>query len=195
MNYAHLASTRAILICTTILLFVSCTLDESKFSAPGKTIDSGPPKHIVASKSVRDLLLACPSYMGIEDSDVQGKRELLRTLEAIAAFDDQAIRYGIILALNESYTGQKYVSDSVFLANRFLFDVPEWVAFNGNGYGGWVGRPFDKENNRINLIWPFSYDKDHSLQLTEHLHGYNGPPYDGVAEFDYFHASFPRRKH
>lgn len=100
--------------------------------------------------------------------------------------------YFYITALSGDYAAE----DKLFLLMRVLFDVPEAQPQENAGiFAAWLaeGSPFLERGHTVNLLWPLEYrDKQLVLRNIEGL-SYIGPPYNGLAEYNYFVSSFPFR--
>lgn len=80
----------------------------------------------------------------------------------------------------------------IFVLNRALFAVPEWVDRSGlQAWGGFVGVPV--VDGRVGLLWPLARTHSGGLVLAHPWRGYMGADYAGVAEFDYFARRFGPR--
>lgn len=146
-------------------------------------------------EEVTQLFLNCPSYRATESSDPQTKAKIMEVLDRISKYDDDSIVGGIQNVRDDLLKGNCPKDDIVYLLIRYMFDPPEWMPIDHNIFGGWFNRPVDKEHNRVNMIWPFKVDGEKGLVLSERIGGYNGPPYQGIADFHYYRTTFPRRRH
>jgi len=113
------------------------------------------------------------------------------SLDALSRYDTPSLREAFAEYLSES-TDQMAHEQQLFLANRYLFNVPEWVNEERSlGFGGWLGIP--REDKRVNLLWPLHRDSSGRLQLLGRSIGYLGPPFLAIDEFDYLEKEYGRR--
>jgi len=122
-----------------------------------------------------------------EDYKAQDWDRLVETARIMQKFTPSSVQN----VLKESQTNNIGFDDSkVYLLFRVMFALPEHApARELFGFGWWVQMEFPDEtpNNKdgtVNLAWPISWNNGKPL-LVSGFQGYQGPPYDAVAEFDY----------
>jgi len=102
------------------------------------------------------------------------------------------------------FKGDGSVERKLFLLNKFLFDIPEWLPRQSphvpHLLAGWWGMPVNgdpknpKPDDKFNVRWPWTADAHGEWHLTGRHMIYMGPPYDGLKMFEYLRRHFPRRK-
>jgi len=92
--------------------------------------------------------------------------------------------------LSES-TDQMAHEQQLFLANRYLFNVPEWVNEERSlGFGGWLGIPRETSV----LIYSGHYTRQlWSSPASGQKHRLSRPPFLAIDEFDYLEKEYGRR--
>jgi hypothetical protein len=84
------------------------------------------------------------------------------------------------------------IAGKIYIFNRIFCKVPEkspsdsWKVF-----GGWLGIETKDEN--VNSLFPLQEPNEGDLKLVNSFSGYMGPPYQGLAEFDFLIERFGRR--
>jgi hypothetical protein len=113
------------------------------------------------------------------------------SLEALSRYDTPTIRAAFAQFSSESRDGHAD-DEKLFLANRYLFNVPEWVsAERALGFGGWFGIPQSEKG--VNLLWPLHREPSGRLRLVGRQIGYLGPPFAAMDELDYLEKEYGRR--
>ena len=88
----------------------------------------------------------------------------------------------------------RYDPSKAFLLVRTLFYLPEQAAVNQRITAGWRGEKGDlNADGTINLGWPIHW-RFGRPRLDDRFEGYNGEPYDPVADYDAFLSRFPLRR-
>ena len=154
------------------LIFMACS---------HKTYDS-------PSKQVLGLLSGCPSW---ESNDNFSYDRIIAIMKQVAKHDTDTIRKALtdyIALAKESCVNWEGV---VFILNRFLFNIPEWRSVDDQHFGCWRGVPWESE--LVRELWPLNIGPDGELYIVDSFHGYMGPTYRGLEEFDYFSFTFGRR--
>lgn len=159
-----------------------------------------PIDHEKSKDSIKEVILLiedCPAWSDISSGDKDSFQRIYMNFEKISKSDIEVTREAIKLFIRDRQRAKKYyVKDmsQVFLLNRYLLNVPSAMVSQKTvaRYGGWVGIPIDSEN--INLLWPFSLNRDGSLQIVGKYNGYIGDDYMGLDEFDDFKERFGLRK-
>ncbi len=81
----------------------------------------------------------------------------------------------------------------LFVLNRYLFDVPEFVPLNQPGFGAFVGVPVHE--GLVNELWPWEVDSLGELRLTGFFRGYCGETFLALEEADAFRSRYgPRNR-
>lgn len=139
---------------------------------------------------VLQLINGCPEWTEIEQGDTQKPRQIMRMLKGLSRFDTKTLRGAISQKIETNYQFEDFAK--LYLINRFIFAVPEWVeATNYVTFAGWFGIP--KEEGKIDLLYPFEQTSDGGLKLVGRHIGYLGPPYPALMEFDYLSKKYGRR--
>ena len=86
--------------------------------------------------------------------------------------------------------GERFTFGRLFILNRFLFNVPEYVKYNPFSlqpisYGGWAGVPGN--DKYFNQLWPLGYDASGCLVIKDFFRGYGNPDYQAVEELSLIH--------
>jgi hypothetical protein len=175
-----------------VTLILCCTIAScSCWAAPWKgeaTVNN--------SDLVAEELRGCPLWTEVPDTDVTRRMRITEVYKSLAHYDNATIRNGILLVLH-SYardTGESYrAGEKIFAFLRVIFEVPSRfdASIAGLPYGI-MGNPVNSDG--LDLLWPFSLDRDGQLTLTGvALVFRSGPPYDPIADFDQMASRLPRR--
>lgn len=114
----------------------------------------------------------------------------MKTLIEIDQYPTDIIRKGITLF----YHPDASVEDMgrLLILNKFLFKLPEWLPEHScPRFGGWLNIP--ERDGQINILWPFSRDKNGNMMLTHRFSGYLGEAYMALEAFDYYLNKYGRR--
>lgn len=149
----------------------------------------------VANDTTKTLITALENSPAWSDLEGEGDAtKLLVACETIADYDTAKIRSAVqTLMRDRSGTTGDYISkiSRLYVLNRFLFDVPEFISNDEYEVFGYWNSP--TRGDIVNVLWPLSVDSDGSLALTGRHGAFFGPGYDALGEFDYFHKRFGRR--
>jgi hypothetical protein len=190
---------------------VACQRPPAQREAGHAAIDSTAPvaSHAPATAAARseikpivDLLVAMPAWaqVGVDEAPAE-RAQIERVCERIAAYGTADIREAIVAfsgVVVQNTPGEPVDSWSkVFVVNKYLFDLPPTVptqSSSASSFGGtWVGcAAFDKPD--ANILCPWSVDATRHLRLTGKFFAYTGPPFNGLAMFDYYNRTFGRRE-
>lgn len=144
-------------------------------------------------QKIIEIIDSTPELMALENNDIESKEKILRNLQLISEYDLSVVRSALEAYLDIQETRKDHSGmTTLFLLNKYLFDIPEWVAVDRREYGGWSA-PYDEKTNRLNVLWPFTYDEQRHLKLTQRLHGYMGPAYNPLPDFDWYYLHFELR--
>lgn len=128
------------------------------------------------------------------NSDPDSRVKILSELEVVNRQDTQDLRQAVNLYWTREViskpSDELEAASRLFVLNRYVFNVPEWIPQGSKGYGVWKGVPVQDGN--INLMWPLSLREGH-IDLLGNYAGYWGPPYLGLDEFDDFTSRYGRR--
>lgn len=96
-----------------------------------------------------------------------------------------------------AFRGNSDAEAKLFLLMRVLFDVPKAQPQESAAvFAAWLGEgsPYPYEgSDTVNLLWPLEYrDEQLALRSMNHI-AYIGPPYNGLAEYNFFVSNFPFR--
>lgn len=147
-----------------------------------------------AEKKVLTLLDKCPSWTRLRPNDQPDREKIMASLEKIRTFNTRVVRMAVeqYVVKNTKTTSQNLENLSkVFLLNRYLFQVPQFVPAESPVFGAWRN-PIEK--GQMNVLWPFLLKPNGRLELTGVFSGYTGEPYQPIKEFDYFFKTFGIRK-
>lgn len=136
-----------------------------------------------------------PSWISMNDKSklAEESKSLITTLVKYAHITPENARQ--LINKLQKQSGEKVdvdLASKIYVFNRIYCRVPtntkqEEMSF----FGGWLGIP-SKEGS-INILFPLSENLDGQLKLSEIYRGYNGRPYQGLEEFEYFLKRFGPR--
>lgn len=140
------------------------------------------------------IIEACPSWIALDPGDYAAKQKILNSLRSLNAFDRYTLRRAIDQFRENTRIYDVDAMAKLFLLNRYLFAVPEWVQReNAVHFGGWTGIPND--NGRVNELWPLQLAENGQWELVVGRSlGYMGAAFDATGEFDYFLRIYGRRR-
>jgi hypothetical protein len=143
-----------------------------------------------ADKGVKRALGCCPDWSRLAADDQDARRKVLQYLRQVSTNDVATIRRGV-----EEYLRQRGTSGfeaSIFLLNRFIFNVPQFGPSEASEITPWHSPAPD---GRPDLLWPFSVGNRGELELTGIFSGYTGEEYRPLEEFDGFLRQYGLRPH
>jgi hypothetical protein len=125
------------------------------------------------------------------------KREIIDLGSKIALLDRSHAR--LIIANYLTYLKDLKVDEQmngymlIYIVNRIYFAVPEWIPKSEfRPFGGFVGwHRYDDE--KVNIRFPLNISPDGRMTIEAGNTSYMGPPYQGLAEFDFFSSKYPSR--
>jgi len=147
------------------------------------------------TKTAAEQIRTAPRWGGLDkDSYASRSKEIATHLEEFIHLPVNEAREVIKLALQEKVSASKLgaIVDTLYLANRVYFDIPENVevkdvkTFGGTYIGG--GNVGERK-----VVWPLVFSKDGTYALEGTYNAYAGPVYDVLGEFDYFSKKYKRR--
>jgi len=126
----------------------------------------------------------------IESSDALA---IMSVLNKVAELNKMDVRSFISKYLSQPVKANSQMSvwSNVYVFNRLYFSVPQ-TSYDKNDFHKF-GMWFVPEKEKNNPAWPL-VDVDGKLMLRGVFFGYAGPPYQGLAEFDYFSNRYSVRK-
>jgi len=140
-------------------------------------------------------LNSAPSWQQMNDENVAilGK-QLMDVIKPVQEWTIEDVHQLVSQLEKQSINeGQKwrYLGD-IYIINRFYTNVPEWADRKSiKIFGGWaIPR---KKTDQINVLYPLSISENYDLEITGGSRMYNGPPYNGLGEFEYFIRKFGKR--
>lgn len=147
-----------------------------------------------ADKVAKEIEL-CPPWSELKQGDDATRIQIMNCLEKIASYNPALIRQGmekyvLITKLQNAYDVS--AMSRLYVLNRYIFNVPEKAKFERAAFGGWLGVPYNSQ--KVNDLWPLTFDKNGKLSLTEQFRGYSGDDYQALQEFDYFNEKYGLRR-
>ena len=138
-------------------------------------------------------LRRCPTWILLRPDEIELRAGTTRIYYEIAKFDNATIREALIYFCSSGEKDLDSTRDQakIFALLRVVFDVPAGFLSSLPHWGSW-GSPVVE--GRVNLLWPFRHGDGGRLILEGMPVSYFGPPYDALAEFDYFATRFMRQK-
>jgi hypothetical protein len=151
-----------------------------------------------SATAAQKLIESCPTWTGTGQNDTQRKAAIMRHLQDLRQFNLPTLREGLRRFVEEREITRTYDLDAMcklFLLNRYVFDVPQWVPREQSvAFGAWMGIP--EEDSRINVLWPLAVNGAGHLELAGRNIGYLGADFRALDEFDYFAKQYgPREKY
>jgi hypothetical protein len=140
------------------------------------------------------------TLFSLNKENSQERQQIKDAARRISTYDLDLIR----LAFERRMKNNPLEFGKLFVLNKYLFNLPDAIRRDSPHFqffgGGWVGMPMTGDPNKRNdsdelsLRWPWSVDDDGKWQLTGKFGGFNGPPYDALAAFDYYGKQFGKRE-
>ncbi len=139
------------------------------------------------------LIEACPSWLRGPGGQFPDPGPIMSCLRQLDGFQTPVLRAAIQQYQRaHARVGNNRAAATIFLLNRYLFNVPEWAPLtNGLGFGGWVGVP--RRPREINLMYPLYAGPAGEISLGPGQVGLNGS-YAAIEEFDYLEQTYGRRQ-
>jgi hypothetical protein len=111
---------------------------------------------------------------------------------------DSIIRLYYLFAVSRSnYLSDSSAEEKLYLLLRVLFNVPEaQPRESARVFAPWLGEgsPYPNDgSDTVNLLWPLEYHDEQLVLRKLSFITYIGPPYNGLAEYNFFVFSFPFR--
>jgi hypothetical protein len=150
-------------------------------------------------EEIKNILINMYPWARVEEDGEELKELILHDLKKISEYSIQEIRDGV-KAYIDKCINSKFGFDTddmskLYLLNRFLFDLPEYVNINEPRFAAFRGIPV--KNDEINILWPFEKNEKNEFQITGMFKGYSGESYLALKEFDFFNNNYGvmRNKH
>ena len=80
---------------------------------------------------------------------------------------------------------------TLYVLNRLLFDVPEWVPGGQPRFAAFTGIP--QRDGEVNELWPWAPAGKGAIHLRGHFRGYVGEAYQALREAEAFQRSYGQR--
>jgi hypothetical protein len=158
-------------------------------SNPAENADLSSETEIVAATK---LIEACPNWAQIRKSDGGERNRIIPILEEVNHYPSVTLRRAMERFQNSTNCGLDGMA-TLFLINRYIFNVPQWVLTNdATQFGGWFGIP--EANGKVDMLFPLEAAPSGKLKLTGAHIGYMGAPFQALNEFDWFKRRFGRRR-
>jgi hypothetical protein len=145
---------------------------------------------------VARVLEECPDWTSLSEFDLQERDKVTQIYLMLAQYDTTTLRAGIdsyLMRYLSSHRGEHIVaSNKIFAFVRVLFDVPPRFFTQEHPF------PFSLHGNPVyadgvDLLWPFSLDRQGKLHLTGVVAFLWGLPYDALHDFDAMAARLKQR--
>jgi len=154
----------------------------------------------VVAEEVKDAvneLRAIPSWGGLGPQNInQQGDEIIQSLSKIAALPNGEVRKVIteaLAAVEQNGVAAKQrcaLIDGLYVFNRLYYDIPPLLKQRDLKIFGAAYVPIGE--NRL-ASWPLKFSESGKPTLQDSYLLYCGPPYDVLAEFDYFATQFKIR--
>jgi hypothetical protein len=151
--------------------------------------------------SVVDMIERLPVWTTASEHDRSLDGAILKAMAKLDAIDtntiDAAIRlfWGRYCMPTSKGTNIRAWNDGkakIYLLNRYLFDVPEWVKGSVIDWGGEFMPPYSESG--IPMLWPLKRSTDGRLEIAHYIPTeYVGGSYDGVRDWIFIKEHYPRR--
>ena len=150
-------------------------------------------EHADAIEEVVRLLETCPDWTVIDRGDTVTRRAIEHQLGKLSAFEPDALRAAIQTHIANHTSSRTEFSawGTVYVLNRYYFNVPERMPFSCGGPSGW-GRPVDEDG--WDMLYPLSLTWGKLPAFTGGSVSYTGPKYEALEEFDSFRKAYGRRR-
>jgi len=167
-----------------LLFFLSAITPDDGFAAEQR----GKVDATKVSQILR-ILDECPLPTKLPPTEAEERQQLLSTLQAIGGYPTPTVRAAVkqFMATHWKSRGQQ---SKVFLLNRCVFAVPEVAPKDALYFDSWAFKTADP----LNYMCPLALDSRGEIAFVGSFSFYIGPPYRGLAEFDYFEQRFGRRR-
>ena len=149
------------------------------------------PKEI---QTIVNLLSQCPEWNGQTVSNSQTNAQVMEQLAKISKFNLIQIREAIEYYAEESKKfdfSYRERMGSVFLLNRYLFNIPPGLQKYKKYFWGVTGAP--SNDGEVDWLWPFTKDSKGALLLTGFPIFFRGTEYQALEEFDFFNKKYKAR--
>jgi hypothetical protein len=121
------------------------------------------------------LIEACPAWTQIESGDIKKTHSILEILGKLSQYQTSTLRRAIKQFIDTRTLWEFNDFAKIFMINRYIFNVPQWVNSEDNiQFGGWIG--IGEKNGKIDMLFPFERKPSGKLELVGRHIGYNGPP-------------------
>ena len=80
---------------------------------------------------------------------------------------------------------------TLYVLNRLLFDVPEWVPAGQPRFAAFTGIP--QRDGELGELWPWAPAGKDALRLRGHFRGYVGEAYQALREAEAFQRRYGQR--
>jgi hypothetical protein len=147
-------------------------------------------------EEIKDVLVKMYPWARLEQNEMDLKKMILIDLKKISKYSIQEIRSGVKSFIDECINSKEgYNTDQMsklYVLNRYLFNLPEYVDINEPRFAAIRGIPV--KNDKINLLWPLEKIGKNELQITGIFKGYSGESFLALKEFDFFNEKYGVKK-
>lgn len=174
---------------TIILAFTSCGLVIVAWLAGIATFNL----HRTSQRTTQivDELDKMPSWLSVgRPGDVECDR-IEESLCRINQYKTHDIRRAIVISLHKYRNSPNELSlleTKIFLLTRFIFNIPAMGA--PNPAPGWL---HDQYPTARSPDWPFQPDNSGNPHIADVFHGFSGPKYQPLEDFDFYFQKGTRR--
>jgi hypothetical protein len=146
---------------------------------------------------IEQMLNEMPSWSEITGENKALSANLLPYLQNIAGHKTEHIQQAVTRYVEQSEassSGYNIAAMSrLYVLNRFIFQVPEWIESGKPRFAAFRGIP--QKGNLINELWPFSFSASGELSITGIYGGYSGESFQALKEFISFNNLYGRRSY
>ena len=142
------------------------------------------------TKEIITILNKCP-YWTLNNKN--NELIILRKINIICKYPYRDIKSAVFEYVKRDDV--KYNIDKIsiiYLLNRYLFKIPHYVSSKNKRFSSFLWIPIS--NGCVDEIWPLSIDNRNNFKIIGRFHGYSGPMYSAMEEFDYFSNKYGLRK-
>jgi len=147
-------------------------------------------------EEIKSILVNMYPWARLESTEVGLKILILNDFTKILEYPIKVIPRGIKIYMYECNSSKDgYNTDDMsklYILNRYLFDLPEYVDINEPRFAAIRGIPVDKD--KVNLLWPFEKTQNKELKITGIFKGYSGESLQALQEFDFFKNKYGVKK-
>jgi hypothetical protein len=144
---------------------------------------------------IEQLLDEMPSWSMLTPEDTILSLKIASYLWDIQKYKTDEIQQAVSSYLEKSKASASgyntAIMSKLYVLNRFIFRVPEWIESGNPRYASFRGIP--QKGEMINELWPLSINSSGDLSITGIFGGYAGESFQALEEFESFNKLYNRR--